>query len=258
MDPKPIQQSHLIARQPSNALLSSALAGLLGVGLVTACGSDTPQQAVPRPDKSPGGGVDAGPSGSPSPTTDPVYSNVLSTTPISFAEFTQLCSDHGGFVTTNASCAGSNLCRGLSYLTDGNVLTDHSCKGMNSCAGMSCAELPKDTGLTGKEIYEGGPCVGCHNDAVDGPATYVVFAGPGVSTTDALAVHKNSSALRLESLVAFGTVGINQNGTAYSNMPSYRLKYSRAEIERVVAYARTLETHTRVYSVPGDQGTVGP
>jgi hypothetical protein len=179
------------------------------------------------------------------------FSRVLSTAPITFRDFSDLCEKRGGFVSTNANCAGSNLCKGLSYADDGTVLTEHSCKAMNSCMGLSCIDLPPTSGLSGQDIYETGPCGGCHNDAISG-SVYVVFTPQGTSPDAAVTAFDKSSDLRLESIVAFGTQGVNDDGVAFSNMPSYRETYSRAEIDAVVQYVRALPKHTKLYAIPGN------
>ncbi|HEX3595019.1 MAG TPA: c-type cytochrome [Polyangiaceae bacterium] len=256
-----------LPRSASAALVSSALAGLLGVGAVTGCGDghsanvqDSRGTAgapatLAHPD--PTSEADAGLTGKADTASDAgvadggAFSRVLSTTPIAFRDFSDLCEERGGFVSTNANCAGSNLCKGLSYADDGTVLTEHSCKGMNSCMGLSCIDLPKGSGLSGQELYETGPCGGCHNDAIEGDV-YVVFTPQGTSPGDAVAAFEDSSDLRLSSIVAFGTQGVNDDGVAFSNMPSYRETYSRAEIEAVVRYIRGLPNHTKIYGIPGE------
>jgi hypothetical protein len=249
----------MLPHAPSSSLLSAALAGLLGIGAPAGCANRTSgnQDSSGVPDGRDGGRTTSPPASADAGTDAGAYSHVLSTTPITFEAFSDLCEKRGGFVTTNANCAGSNLCRGLSYEKDGSVLTEHSCKGMNSCAGMSCVELPKGSGLTGEEIYESGPCGGCHNDAITGRSTYVVFVPQGADPSEALSAFEIASDLKLESIVAFGTEGVNANGVEYSNMPSYRDRYSRAEIESVVAYVRGLKAHTKVYEIPGESFDAG-
>lgn len=267
---KDADRSWLATSQPSKRLASHALAGLLGVAVSTGCGSnhsgtvaDSQGSGAPasssetKPPKAGAAGkqpvTDAG--ASPSQSADAgTYNNVLSMAPITFAEFSDLCGARGGFVTTNANCAGSNLCKGLSYANDGTVLTEHSCVGLNSCEGLSCVDLPKSSGLGAQDIYDNGPCGGCHDTAIEGPANYVVFVHPGIAPADALATFKNSSDLRLESIVAFGTQGVNDDGVEFTNMPSFRDKYSRAEIEAVVQYVRGLKNVTKVYALPGQDG----
>lgn len=56
---------------------------------------------------------------------------------------------------------------------------------------------------------------------------------------------KTGARLLLLSIVAFGSHGLNDDWTAYANMPAFYGKYSRAEIERVVDYIRTLKGTSR-------------
>ena len=182
------------------------------------------------------------------------FVNILSNgVEISYDDFTKRCESRGGFVTTNANCAGSNLCKGLSYMAEGAILTEHSCAAANQCAGMSCVDTPADSNISGKDLYENGPCIGCHGATSDPslPDQYVVFFPPGTTATDAMATFKASSRNRLLSIVAFGTQGLNRDGMEFANMPAYRQKYSRAEIERVLDYLLGLEAVTREYTVPG-------
>ena len=236
----------------SNTLLSAALAGLLGIVAATACGSDgngTIDSGNTGGRHHTGGHTGSGGSAS-GGSGGEEYNDVVSTDEMTFAEFDDLCAERGGLVTTHAHCAGSNICKGLSYADDGTTLTDHSCKGMNSCTGMSCVDLPEDSKLSGQEIYEAGPCAGCHNNASKGASTYVVFVPPGGDHAAALSSFEKSSNKRLAAIVALGTQGVYEDGTAFSNMPSYRDRYSLAEIERAVEYLRALEHPTVEYTVP--------
>jgi len=248
------------ASSPSNPLLAAALAGLIGAGVAAGCSSDSPRGNI---DSSGTGGAsareDTGGSsghdhdhatGGAAPAADAgTYINVVSTDPIAFADFVKLCDDRGGFTQTNAHCAGSNLCKGISYMEDGTTLFDHSCQGLNSCMGYSCIDTPEDSGLSGQDIYEFGPCGGCHFKEAD-PSTYVIFYPPGESEDAAVDAFGKATPKRLANIVAFGTQGVNDDGIQFSNMPSYRKQYSRAEIERVVEYVRGLQHPTLQYDVP--------
>jgi hypothetical protein len=235
-------------KSPSSALLAGAFAGLVGLGtLASACtlateASDAVDLATPTP------AVDAA---TPEDTT---YNRKISDKPVTFAEFSAICEKRGGFVQTHATCAGNNACRGISYL-DG-VTTEHSCKGMNHCGpGMSCVDLQKDSGLSGKDVYEKGTCAQmCHGQFSPSydPSVFVLYLRPGgLSATQAEERFKTGSRLRLLSIVAFGSHGVNDDGTAYANMPAFYAKYSRAEIERVVDYARTLKIKSKTYEIVG-------
>lgn len=233
---------------PSSALLAGAFAGLLGLSaLGPACtqaseATEALDMATPPPP------VDA------APPEDMTYNRKISDKPVTFPEFSAICEKRGGFVQTTATCAGNNACRGISYL-DG-ITTEHSCKGMNNCGpGMSCVDLQKDSGLSGKDVYEKGTCAQmCHGQFSPSydPGVFTLYVRPGgLSATQAEDRFKTGSRLRLLSIVAFGSHGVNDDGTAYANMPAFYAKYSRAEIERVVDYVRTLKIKSKTYEIVG-------
>jgi hypothetical protein len=252
---------------PSLGLSTAALCGLFALSSAVACGDDSNAGAPPAAEAEAGTGgqpasgeTGGGAAGAPrgeagAPAADPdVYDNVLSEgVPISAEEFQALCDERDGWSYTLAACAGAALCKGLSLT--GDVLTDHSCKGVNSCAGFGCVVPPKDTGLTGEEIYRDGPCSGCHGSWADyenpNLGVYTVWHGWNVSPEAAIDQFKNSSEKRLLSILAFGTQGLHPDGTAYSNMPAYSQKYSLAELKRTLEYIQSLPTEASAYEVPG-------
>ncbi len=256
---------------PSRALLTAALSGLLTLGAAAACADK--QESGVGPEAATGGVGNGSSSGgvtssggalgsadaSAGAGGEGTYDRVVSKgVEISAAEFQKLCDERDGWVYVTAFCAGSGMCKGLSLL--GDTLTDHSCKGMNSCGGAGCVVLPTDTGLTGKEIYEKGPCGGCHGDWSDPDhpdfSVYTVAHGPDISDEDALARFRTSTDKRLTSIVVFGTMGLHADGTPYSNMPAYYQKYSLAEIRRAIAHVRSLPSAVSEYEIfgttPGD------
>jgi hypothetical protein len=249
--------------EQQSAIFAAALAGLLGAGIAVGCGSDGSRGNIDSNDTggksaSSAGGAPGGSGGSHVQANGGTsalsadagtYINVVSTDPIAFTDFVKMCDERGGFAQTNAHCAGSNLCKGLSYMEDGTTLFDHSCKGLNSCMGYSCIDTPKDSGLSGQELYEFGECGGCHFKEAD-PSTYVIFYPPGESESAAVEAFGKAPSKRLANIVAFGTQGVSDDGIQFSNMPSYRQKYSRAEIERVVEHIRGLQHPTLQYDVP--------
>jgi hypothetical protein len=182
----------------------------------------------------------------------------VSTTPVTYEEFLAACKERGGFVQTTAACAGNNACKGFSYLEP--TLTEHSCKGMNNCGpGMSCVVLGPDQGRTGKEIYEGeGACAAtCHGQfsPIFDPGVYTLYYRNGSMTADEATAHFQTDPIqKLYSTVAFGVHGMGDDGVAFAHMPPHYLKYSRAEIERVVAYIRTLPVEPSPYDIPGSKG----
>ncbi len=209
---------------PSTRLLSSALVGVVGAGGLAGCTK----------------------SANPVDCAAPTYNNTITGTPTNpipadLAEFTARCDARGGFVQTHAWCAGANSCKGLS-LSFG-VLTDHSCKGMNTCEGFSCVDGVTDKGLTGASIYATS-CKGCHGD---GKFVVLARAGSAAERLAAFQATTPENALRLLSVVAFGTQGQNANGTGYANMPIFRQQLSRPELQRVVDYARALPAEAAEY-----------
>lgn len=241
------------SQKPSGALLFSAFAGLLGLSAAAvAC---TPAEEPPAQAAADMSVTDPTPppDAATPPPGDLSYNRKISDKPLTFTEFSTLCEQRGGFVQTTATCSGNNSCKGLSYL-DG-VTTEHSCKGLNNCGpGMSCVDLQKDSGLSGKDVYEKGACAPtCH--AQFGPfdaSVFTLYVRPGgLTPAQAEARFKTGSRLRLLSIIAFGSHGVNDDGTAYANMPAFYSKYSRAEIERVVDHIRTLKVKTKQYEIVG-------
>ncbi len=207
-------------------LLSAAVAGLLGAGV--GCGSD--DQAAPD---------------------GPKVLSVVINNEMTVEKFTSECDARGGLVQTHAACAGNNSCKGMSFNKFSHQLIEHTCKAMNTCGGMSCVVLPADTGRTGAEVFSTS-CQGCHGS---GKFTYYVPQG-----TDLIAAAQNflqQPEAQLVNTVAFGSDGINSNGTSYANMPGFHEKYSRAEIERVVTYVRSLQVEAEEYGTLGVNEEVG-
>lgn len=172
-----------------------------------------------------------------------------------FAALTQKCADAGGYIEISGHCAGTNTCRGFTYGDwgpSGATLTEHTCAGVNGCNGLYCMVLPKDSGKSGKEIYEtkmyGDPgpssCLNCHavwNDdetMADATKFKVYQFADGTRNKD---TWLNRTTAEQERLVAFGVHGVRPDGVAYRNMAPYKDYWSRAEISRVVQYVRTLE-----------------
>jgi mono/diheme cytochrome c family protein len=250
---------------PTHCLLAAALSGLLGIG-IAGCSNDVKANADSTGATGGAGGADGGSSasggesaaggGAPADSgIAEVYNNLLTADAggMSMVEFQKLCDTRGGYVYRNAACAGGSMCKGLSW--HGGSLWDHSCRGQNSsCAGVGCLALPADTGLTGKEIYEDGPCAGCHADwskvvdvDKDKPdyGKFALYYDP-LTLTDAEVTKrfKDSTEERLTSSVVWGVQGFYTDYVPYSNMPAYYQKYSMAEIRRVVDYVKTLTTFT--------------
>lgn len=243
--------------KPSSVLMIGALAGLLGLAAgTTACTEDGPLAPAPLADTDDTSSASA--TDLPSdPTEKAVYNFTVSTTPTTYEDFVAACDKRGGFVQTMAACAANNACKGFSYLEP--TLTEHSCKGLNNCGpGLSCVVLQKDSGRTGKEIYEApDACAStCHGQFVPvyDPSVYILRVRPDtVTPEEAKERFLNGSARRLYSKVAFGVHGVNDDGTAYANMPPHYEKYSRAEIERVIEYVRSIPIQVQIYTTQGEK-----
>lgn len=256
-------------RRPSRRLLAAALSGFLcaGAGCATnAPGSDT-TGGTPSATENLGSGADAGPADSGAP--DAMYNITISQTgPIPLEEFTAACDKVGGLVQTNATCAGVNACRGFS--SNGVHLIEHSCKGLSGCGpGESCVILQPDSGKTGKQIYEeqlpitgvwgcGSTCHGQFNPTYDLNHFTLYLRDATLTADQALQRFLTGPRGRLVSTIAFGTHGLNDDGSAYSTMPEYYAYYSVAEINRVIDYVRTLPVSVKVYPVPGVSGSGAP
>ncbi|HVU00678.1 MAG TPA: hypothetical protein VHE30_02970 [Polyangiaceae bacterium] len=260
MHSNPKDSSPLDAPSASARLVAAALSGLLGLA-IPACGSDTKPTADSTSGTggtgsggdpgagAPGTGGDG--SGGSTPDSDAgapeTYNNVITEDAGSMTmdAFQKLCEGRGGYVYRNAACAGGSMCKGLSW--HGGTLWDHSCRGQNSaCAGVGCLDLPKDTGLTGQEIYESGPCGNCHADWSGDEPNYKKYAlvyDPYTLTGEEVTKRfQESSDERLLSSVVWGVQGFYTDYIPFSNMPAYYQKYSLAEIRRVVEHVKTLET----------------
>ena len=232
--------------QPSSRLWAAALSGLLGLG-GAACGDSTKL----APDAAPTV-ADAKPADAPAdaaPTTKVISETEGTRT---FAEIKAACDARHGYVQVTAACAGMNACAGFSYGDwDPGVTTEHSCAGVNGCNGISCVVLPADSGKTGLQVLSGdgitfdeyGPqnCMNCHADwsgAQPDPTKFHVWTLPGSGRTAANWL--DNSAEAQARTIAFGKHGLLPDGGAYTSMQGYWKIYSRAEIERAVAYIRAL------------------
>lgn len=164
---------------------------------------------------------------------------------ISLAEFAAACAKSAmlsgtarpGVVQVHASCAGTNSCRGMVYQT-WNELYEHSCRAMNGCAGWSCVETAEDQDRDGPAAFGAATCNHCHS----GPeGTFGVEVPPGEDVEAFVAdFWEGRSDMYLQSIIAFGIDGVAAEGFAYSNMPGAYLTLSRAEIDTLIAYLRTL------------------
>jgi len=249
------------AAPASSLLIAAALAGLAGIAAVAACSEDKAgSDSHLHPNPAPGVCADAGtvptdPATGDGGGVDAGFNNVVrpkDAGELTPAEFQALCDEKGGYVYVNAYCGGSAMCKGLSY--HGGVLTEHSCKAINVCGGVGCVYLPPDKGLTGKELYESGPCGNCHGDWSDSDSpnfnSYTVVHGDDLTGEQALARFENSTDKRLVSITVWGTTGFHGD-TPYYNMPTYYPTYSLAEIKRVIEHIKTLPKKTDRYDIWG-------
>lgn len=212
---------------PRAALLAAAIAGLSGVWL-PACESETTSD-------------------------EPAITSTKVDEAMTYDKFAADCDKQGGFVQTHAVCSGNNSCRGFSYNKYSYKLTEHTCKGMNSCGGMSCVLTPEDGGRKGSEVYEAS-CSGCHTIK---EKTFTYYVAPGTDLVAAAAAFAERKTEVQASIVAFGTLGVNENGTSYTNMPAFHEEYSRAEIERAVDYIHTLDITAEEYGIVGITEEIG-
>jgi Cytochrome C oxidase, cbb3-type, subunit III len=157
-----------------------------------------------------------------------------------FADLKKKCDDLGGYIQVHAICGGTNSCAGFSYY-DGmgpHTYFEHTCSAANWCKGYSCVVLPEDGRRTGDDIYN-DKCVGCHSNGDDPPTKFLVYVEAGSPRIGK--EWPDLPAEQHEKITAFGKMSLGSDGSYYANMPSYHASFSRAEIQRVVAYLRALE-----------------
>lgn len=221
--------------RPSSALLTAALAGLVCVG--SACRKDKDDDDTVA-------------------STGPQVTSTTVAEDMTFAKFSEDCETRGGLVEMHAACSGAATCKGVSFNKFSKKMVEHTCKGGNTCGGMSCIDLPKDTGLSGEEVYKAA-CQSCHGDEEMSFAETFKLYLPADTADKAAAVaaFTQKPTAQHVSVVAFGTHGQvtseNNKGTEYSNMPAFYQKYSRAEIEKVVDHVRTLTPVAEDYDNAG-------
>lgn len=162
---------------------------------------------------------------------------------ISFEEFEAACAGSAmvlgeanpGVVQTHAHCGGTNSCRGM-ILHPWNVLYEHDCRGVNGCAGWSCVETADGAGRDGATAYTEATCDWCHG--ADG--TFLVHTPAGEDPEGWIATFWDKSDTELRSAIAFGMDGIDADGVATRDMPGFHEQISRAEMDAVIGYIRTL------------------
>ena len=211
-----------------NMLLSAAMGGVLS--FFSACGSD---------------------SSSKKETSTPTAERKA----ITFDEFKLTCDARGGLVETHMVCSSTNTCAGASYNKYSKKLLEHSCAALNTCGGMSCVELAKEVTkinaepTTGESIFD-ATCKGCHVAGEMLAPAFVVYIAPGSTEAEKTALQtlsKNRTLTERMNITAFGTKGINSNGTHFTNMPAYYKKLSLNEIGKVAAYIGTLDVTVKEF-----------
>ncbi|WP_437325526.1 MopE-related protein [Sorangium sp. So ce381] len=164
---------------------------------------------------------------------------------ISFEEFSAACAESAmlagtarpGVVQVHASCSGNNSCRGMVYQS-WNELYEHSCRAVNGCEGWSCVETAEDQDRDGPAAFKAATCDHCHSAAA---GKFSVKVPPGEDVSAFLAdFWERRSDPYLQAIIAFGIDGATPEGTAYANMPGSYHVLSRSEMDRLIAYLRTL------------------
>lgn len=163
---------------------------------------------------------------------------------ISLDEFEAACAEaamvfgdaNPGIVETHASCAGTSSCRGM-ILHPWNDLYEHDCRGVNGCAGWSCVETADDRGRDGATAYSEAHCDYCHSGS---GGAFALPVAAGADPDAALAAFEGRSEDWLRGAIAFGIRGVTDDGVAYANMPPHYALLSRAEMDAVIAYLRSL------------------
>jgi hypothetical protein len=234
------------SRPSPETLLAAAVAGLFGLsGCPASDPSDEPIQC-PEPTGPTNTGDTSEPT-TPTPTGPTILSSEENLT-ITFAEFSSMCLDRGGLMQTHATCAGNNACTGFHFNKNSKMFTEHTCKAMNSCGGISCVVLPEDQGRTGEDIYRSACGPACHG----GTDTFQLWIWPGADPDEALLKFQEHTTDYFIHMLAFGSSGMNESGTAYANVPARHETHSREELIRVIEHIRTLPTTPIEFTILGE------
>lgn len=162
---------------------------------------------------------------------------------ISLAEFDAACTASAmlfgeanpGVVQTHVSCGGTNSCRGM-ILHGWNQLYEHDCRGVNGCAGWSCVEAVAGEGREGAEVYTAATCDWCHG----GEGAFLVHTPANEEPEAWIATFFDRTDDEFRAAIAFGMDGISADGVATRDMPGFHERISRAEMDAVIGYIRTL------------------
>ena len=181
---------------------------------------------------------------------------------ISYDEFELACAQGAmvlgdaepGVVSTHASCAATNACRGM-VLHPWGELFEHDCRGVNGCAGWSCVEAAQDRGRDAETLFAEAGCANCHSSST---AEFKVEVPPGTNLDDGLARFRALPDRRLRGAIAFGVSGFTPSDNARHDMPAHHETVSRAEMDTLVGWLRTA-TLEAAEITPGDaQGPARP
>lgn len=164
---------------------------------------------------------------------------------ISLEEFDAACAESAmlfgnanpGVLETHSSCSGTSSCRGM-ILHPWNELYEHDCGGVNGCQGWSCVETAAGEDRDGPTAFTAAHCDYCHTGS-DG--AFLVVIPEGEDPAAYVDGFFDRSDTEFRSAIAFGLRGIDANGVAWSNMPAHYAVLSRAEMDSVIAYVRTLD-----------------
>jgi hypothetical protein len=242
-----------------DSLLVAAVAGLFGfAGCSGPSSTDQPGTDGPEcPSPEPTG--DTSDTTEPTEPTGPVAISSEKNTTITFADFSQECLERDGLMQTHATCAGNNACQGFHFNKFSKMLTEHTCRAFNSCGGISCVILPEDQGRDAEQMYNETCGPACHG----GTDVFKLWIHPSKvvdDTPEALAAAQAQQLEHFQSMtmeywlhmLAFGSRGMNESGTAFADVPHRYDTHSRAELERVMEYVKTLPIEYQVFSILGE------
>ena len=240
--PLPTEEQEHPVSSPSPVLLTAALTGLMGAGLVSCSTDKSSDDGPPQPPLAGALTEEGDESMNPQPEDNSLIISEVEVPDFSYEVWAEECETH-------ASCGGTNSCKGWSFNMYNSKLMEHNCRGVNSCGGMSCVVLPADTGRSGEEVFK-AECAGCHQHGAT-EEDFLVHVPPGGDSKAAIAAFPAFSVTGHEMIVAFGTQGLGKDGRYYSNMPWYYEKLSRPEIGKVVTYLRALNPVPYEYAIMG-------
>ena len=181
---------------------------------------------------------------------------------ISFDEFELACAESAmvlgearpGVVSTHASCAATNSCRGM-MLHPWGELFEHDCRAINTCTGWSCVETAVDGGRSAEVVFSEAGCANCHSG--DGGA-FKVEVPPGITVEEGLARFRGLSERRMRSSISFGISGLTARENPSQNMPPHFEALSRRELDTLVVWLRSVTLQGVNYQPGDEQGPARP